>query len=273
MRYETLFDGRKIPVLGLGTWNIGGGMTPDYSNDDECIASIRMAIEMGYTHIDTAQMYGGGHTEELVGRAIKPFRREELFITTKVWSNNLRYRDVLEKLDLSLRKLGTDYVDLYLIHWPNPSIPLKETFRAFNELIRAGKVRYSGVSNFDLVQLKEAQRLSEVPIATNQVEYNLLNREPEKTGMLEYCRNGGILVTAYEPLGKGALLGNTSIKKIAKKYGISPAQVAIYWLLQKPGVITIPKSVNEMHLRENLSVLELTISQEELDFLNSIAGT
>jgi diketogulonate reductase-like aldo/keto reductase len=272
MRYETLFDGRKIPVLGLGTWNIGGGMTADYSRDNECIESIRMAIRMGYTHIDTAQMYGGGHTEELVGAAIKPFRREELFITTKVWSNNLRYRDVIEQLDESLKKLDTDYVDLYLIHWPNPSIPLKETFRAFNELVREGKVRYSGVSNFDIAQLKEAQRLSEVPIATNQVEYNLLNREPERTGMLEYCRNEGILITAYEPLGKGTLLGNPSINKVAKKYGISPAQVAIYWLLQKPGVITIPKSVNETHLRENLSVLELTISQEDMEFLDSIAG-
>ncbi len=272
MRYETLFDGRKIPVLGLGTWNIGGGLTPDYSRDDESVESIRMAISMGYTHIDTAQMYGDGHTEELVGRAIKPFRREELFITTKVWSNNLRYRDVLEKLEGSLRRLGTEYVDLYLIHWPNPSVPLEETFRAFNDLVGEGKIRYSGVSNFEIVQLKEAQRLSVVPIANNQVEYNLLNREPERTGMLEYCRKEGILITAYEPLGKGALLSDLSIKKVARKYGISPAQVAIYWLLQKPGVITIPKSVNEMHLRENLSVFDLSISREDMEFLDRIQG-
>lgn len=272
MRYETLYDGTQIPVLGLGTWRIGGGMSPDHSRDDHYVNIVRAAIEMGYTHIDTAEMYGKGHTEELVGEAIAPFERDDLFITTKVWRTNLRYRDVLDAFDGSLRRLGTDYVDLYLIHWPSSSIPLEETFRAFNELVESGRTRYVGVSNFNLDQLQQAEALSDVPIATNQVEYNVLGRRPERNGVLEHCRDNDILLTAYEPLGKGRVLNDSELARIAEKYEATPAQIAIRWLLQKPQVITIPKSSNEEHLRQNLDALELELAPEDVEQLDQLAS-
>jgi diketogulonate reductase-like aldo/keto reductase len=271
MRYETLHDGTSIPVIGLGTWNIGGGMSPDRSSDRESIESIRNAIRMGYTHIDTAQMYGAGHTEELVGRAIKTFPREELFVTTKVWSSDLRKKDVLSGFEGSLSRLVVDYVDLFLIHWPNPAIPLEETFEAFNELVRRKVVRYVGVSNFSRAQLREAERLSDAHITTNQVEYNLLNREPERNGVLEYCRKAGIILTAYEPLGKWSIFSNRALQELAASSGVSAAQLAINWLLRKPNVITIPKSVDEGHLRENLKAVDMELPREVINALDDLA--
>jgi diketogulonate reductase-like aldo/keto reductase len=271
MKFEQLYDGKELPVIGLGTWNIGGGMTADYSRDDEAVDTISNAIKMGYSHIDTARMYGGGHTEELVGKAIRPFKREELFITTKVWSSNLRYRDVHSEFEASLKMLETDYVDLFLIHWPNPVIPLKETFRAFNEIVKSGCVRYVGVSNFSVKQLKRAQTLSDIPIATNQVEYNVLSRGPERTGLLEHCRKNRILLTAYQPLGKGRVLNHPALKSIAEKSEASIAQIALYWLTRKPMVITIPMTLNISHLRENLEAVDLEISDEILNSLDKLA--
>ncbi len=271
MRYETLYDGTEVPVIGLGTWRIGGGMSADYSRDDYYVDVIQTAIEMGYTHIDTAEMYGSGHTEELVGQAIAPFDRHELFITTKVWSSNLRYADVLDAFEGSLRRLGTDYVDLYLIHWPNSSIPLEETFRALNELVAGDRARYVGVSNFSLEQLKRAEQLSDVPIATNQVEYHVLTRRPRRNGVLTYCQDNDILLTAYEPLGKGRVLNNRELQHLAEKYDATPAQVAINWLVRQPKVITIPKSDKVNHLQQNLEAVDLELAAEDVTKLNELA--
>jgi diketogulonate reductase-like aldo/keto reductase len=270
MKYETLYDGQKLPVIGLGTWTFGGGMSANHSMNEKHVDTINKAIKMGYSHIDTAEMYGQGHTEELVGRAIKDFSREKLFITTKVWSTNLRYKDVLNAFRRSLERLDIDYVDLYLIHWPNSSIPLEESFRAFNELAHSGQTRYVGVSNFDTDQLKQAQRFSDSPIATNQVEYNVLTRDPERDGVLDYCLDQNILLTAYEPLGKGRLIHHSGIQQIALKYKISVAQVALYWLIQKQKVITIPMSSNLEHLRENLKAVEITLAGEDVKTLNNL---
>ena len=270
MRYETLYDGQKIPILGLGTWTVGGGMSSEYSQDDKWVHTIKEAIRMGYTHIDTAELYGAGHTEELLGRAIKGFPREDLFITTKVWNTNLRYKDVLKALRGSLKRLGTDFVDLYLIHWPNNSIPLEETFRAFNVLVQNGEVTRVGVSNFNLAQLKRAQELSDIPIAANQVEYNIFARGPERNGVLEYCQKNNILLTAYEPLGKGRLINNPMLHQIGSGYKISAAQVAVNWLIQKPKVITIPMSSTIKHLKENLQAIEITLSEEDLKTLDGL---
>lgn len=272
MQYGTLYDGTTIPALGLGTWRMGGGMTPDYSQDERYIEAIRTALNIGYRHIDTAQMYGSGHTEELVGRAIAGFPREELFITTKVSRTNLRYADVLKACDGSLQRLGVSSIDLYLIHWPNPSIPLEETFRALNELVASGKVKRLGVSNFDLELLKRAQLLADTPIATDQVKYHLLAREPERTGLLDYCRANDILLTAYSPLGKGSVLRRPELRRLARRLGATPAQIAISWLLHKPGVITIPKASSEEHLKENFEAVDLELSEEELALLDDLTA-
>lgn len=276
MRYERFPDGGKVPVIGLGTWTIGGGVTASQARDGESVQLLRAALEMGYTHIDTAEFYGAGHAEEIVGRAVRDFcrgtggRREELLVTTKVWRSNLRYKGVLKALEGSLRRLQMDYVDLYLVHWPNPSIPLKETFRALNELVDRGLTRRVGVSNFGLERLKDACGLSAAPISTNQVEYNLLQRTPERSGLLDYCRMSKILLTAYEPLGKGSLMEHPGVRDISGRCGLSPAQLALAWLLQRKRVITIPMSASERHLRENLQAPDLRLSGEVVQALEAL---
>ncbi len=265
MKYEILYDGRRIPVIGLGTWTMGGEEWKDSSRDNRCIEIIRKALEMGYTHIDTAEMYGSGHTEKLVGKAIEGFNRKELFLTSKVWSTNLRYKDVLLAFKGSLKRMKVDYIDLYLIHWPNPNIPMEETFKALNELIEKKLTKYIGVSNFNLGQLMEALKLSSTPIVTNQVEYSVICRGPEANGVLEYCQRNNILLTAWKPLGRRSILSNPTLIRIAEKYDVSPSQVAINWLVRQPGVITIPMSMQEKHLKENLDAAELEISQRDID--------
>lgn len=270
MQYEKLLDGNQIPVLGLGTWRMGGSMDPEYDQDDFFVQQIKRSIDMGYTHIDTAEAYGGNHTEELVGQAIQDTPRENLFITTKVWRTNLHYNDVHRALEGSLKRLQTDYVDLYLIHWPNPDIPLSETFRALNELQANGKVRYLGVSNFDVPLLKEAMSLANTPIVNNQVKYNLNHREPEQNGVLEFCRQQGITLTAWSPL-KDDVLSHSTVKAVAAEAGGSVGQVALHWLMRQPAVITIPKASSTAHLQDNLAAVDLTLSDEAIARLNAIA--
>jgi diketogulonate reductase-like aldo/keto reductase len=267
MRYEQLPDGDKIPVLGLGTWNMGGGFSTNYRKDNETIKTIQTAIELGYSHIDTAEIYGNGHTEELVGKAIKGFKRQDLFITTKVSASNLEYQDVWSALKGSLHRLDSEYIDLYLIHWPNQSIPLENTFRALNEMVEKKLVRYLGVSNFGLEELQKSQELAASPIVTNQVPYSIKERRYVRNKVLEYCQVSGCILTAYSPLKDGVLSDNV-VRGIAKQYGATPAQVALNWLIRQPKVITIPKSANLNHLEENLHTLDLELSPEDVDRLN-----
>ena len=270
MNYKTLYNGEKIPVIGQGTWGLGGGMTRDDSLDEMALQAIRNAIELGYTHIDTAEMYGRGHAEELVGQVIGDFKREELFITSKVWKITMYYKNTLRALESSLMRLGTDYLDLYLIHRPNREIPLDETFRALNQLVEQGKVKYLGVSNFNLEQLKRAQALSASPLVTNQVPYNLHKRTYVDNGVLEYCQENNILLTAYSPIDRGYLLEDPTVKEIAGKYAARPSQVALNWLILQPKVIALPMSTKRGHLQENLGALDLELSQEDIQKLDQI---
>jgi diketogulonate reductase-like aldo/keto reductase len=270
MIYKSLYNGEQVPVIGQGTWGLGGGMHADHSQDERAREIIRTAIELGYTHIDTAEMYGGGHTEELVGQVIRSFRREDIFITSKVWQVTLKYQDTLSSLEGSLQRLGTDYLDLYLIHRPNRDIPLEETFQALNQLVRQGKIRHLGVSNFNLEQLKRARNLSDTPLATNQVPYNLHNREYVKNGVLEYCQANNILLTAYSPIERGHLANDPSLQPIAEKLAATPAQVALSWLIQQQGVIALPMSTRKEHLIENLGALELKLPEEDIKTLDQI---
>jgi diketogulonate reductase-like aldo/keto reductase len=186
MKYETLHN-VQIPKIGFGTWSIGGGMSPDPSKDERSLKALHSALGAGYTHFDTAEMYASGHSEELLGQAVREsdIPREELFITSKVSASHLRYADVLRACENSLRHLGMEYLDLYLIHWPSGNIPLKETFKALNQLVREGRIRYLGVSNFDVRLLKQAQAESETPLFTNQVPFSLGNRGCVNNGVLE----------------------------------------------------------------------------------------
>lgn len=272
MKYRRLFDGVKIPVIGLGTWGIGGNYQEDRSNDVKSITAIKQALQIGYTHIDTAELYGDGHSEELVGAALKDFPREKLFITTKLWPDHAHYSAAKKAIEGSLSRLQLDYVDLYLIHYPNEQVPLEETFKALNEIVKEGKVRYLGVSNFLVTELKEAQRLSKTPIITNQVHYNLMVREPEENGVLEYCRQQNILLTAYRPIEKGAVLENLVLTQTAKKYNKTPAQIALNWLISDPIVITIPKAVDKKHLKENFDSASFILSKEDRETLSKMSS-
>jgi diketogulonate reductase-like aldo/keto reductase len=271
-KFVTLYDGSSIPSLGLGTWRMGGELRADYKRDKEMIEALRWGIEAGYTHIDTAEAYGGGHTEELVKQAMEGFPRDKLFITTKVWHNHMLYPDVMKAIEGSLKRLGTDYVDLYLIHWPNPSVPLEETMRGLNEAAQKGLTRYIGVSNFNVSQMEQAAALAERPLASNQVPYSLGHRKYVQNGVLSHCQENGIVLTAYSPLDVGSVANDRQVKQIAEHYEASAVQVALAWLIRQPKVIAIPKASNRQHLQENLAALELDLSDEDaaaLDHLRS----
>jgi diketogulonate reductase-like aldo/keto reductase len=270
MEYETLYNGEKVPRLWFGTWKMGGGMSPDTSQDKQVVATIQAAIEMGYTHIDTAEMYGGGHTEELIGQAVRGYPREKVFIATKVWDTHLRYPDVIKACEGSLKRLGLDYVDMYLTHWPNPEIPVEETFRAFNELVEQGKVHHLGVSNSNLSLLKQAQSLAQLPIAADQVPYSLRTRKYVLNGVLEYCQNHNILLTAYSPIERGSVLDDPQVRHVAQKYGATPAQISLAWLIRQPGVIAVPMSMNLDHLKSNLEAFDIELFPDDVERLNGI---
>jgi len=276
MEFKSLTPDTKIPVLGLGTWGIGGAVTADTTYDKESIHAIKTAIELGITHIDTAEMYGHGHAEDLVGEAIKDFNRETLFITTKVSPENLRYDDVIASAKKSLKRLKTDYIDLYLIHLPNPRIPIQETMKALNFLYEQELIKFMGVSNFSVKQMKEAQRSSQNKIVANQVEYSLLVRNNNRyvsdieSKVIPYCQENDIMVIAYRPLKRGGLVkpGFKILDELAKKYNKTQAQIAINWLISKKKVITISKSTNIEHLKENLGAVGWKLKSEDICKLN-----
>ncbi|MGF0034945.1 aldo/keto reductase [Victivallis vadensis] len=266
--WKSLKNGFAIPVLGQGTWRMGGVDTPDTANDDADIAAIRRGIAAGLCHIDTAEMYAGGHAEELVGIAMKGrgIRRADYFLTDKVWKTHLRYDDVLRAAEASLKRLGTDYIDLYLIHQVNPDVPEEETIRAMNRLKREGVIRHIGVSNFSEERLKRAQAASDAPIVANQLHYNLRIREIEQCGLLDYCRSQDIMVIAWRPL-RGLDLALPLIVTLAEKYGKTPSQIALNWLLCQENVVTITKAANPLHLAENMGALGWALEKEDAERL------
>ena len=272
MKTETIRE-ITLPKIGFGTGRLGGTMFPNRRRDSHWLAAVRSALEAGYSHIDTAEFYSLGYSEELIGRAIRETgtKREDLFITSKVWPNHLSYKNVLRACAGSLRRLGTDYLDLYLIHWPNPFLPMNETFRALNQLVREGKVRNIGVSNFNLQRLKEAQSLCETPLLTNQIPYSVQTRTYLKNGVIEYCQQNEVLVTAYTPVEHGRIGADKVVRSIADAHQITPHQVALAWLIAQPRVITIPMSFNPKHQTENLEAADIELSKTEIEQLNQLA--
>lgn len=272
MKYKTLHN-VQIPKIGFGTWSIGGGMSPDRSKDERSLKALRAALKIGYTHFDTAEMYASGHSEELLGQAVheSDAPREELFITSKVSASHLRYDDLLHACENSLRHLDMDYLDLYLIHWPSSSIPLEETFTALNQLVREGRVRHIGVCNFDVRLLKQARAESEAPIFTDQVPYSLADRSYARNGVLEYCQENDILLTAYSPVKEGRLRGSSTVQAIAEAHNVTPYQVALAWLISQPRVITIPMSFNPEHIAENFAAAEIELTVKEIEQLTNLA--
>jgi len=207
----------------------------------------------------------------LVGRAVREtkIKREDVFITTKVSPEHLIYNDVLKSCENSLRRLKMDYVDLYLIHWPSVGMKLEDAFRGLNKLVRDGKVKHLGVSNFNLKLLKQSQELSETPIVTNQVPYSLPNRTYVENGVVEYCQQNDILITAYTPVKFRSVRVNKTLGEIAKAHTATPFQIALAWLVMQPRVITIPMSFNPQHIKENFDAAEIQLSKKEISQLDN----
>ncbi len=270
MKYETIHN-VSLPKIGFGTWSIGGGSHADPKLDSASMTALRSALETGYTHFDTAEFYAAGHCEELVGRAVRETntKREDIFITTKVSPEHLAYEKVLKSCENSLRRLNTDYIDLYLIHWPPRAMSkLDEAFPALNKLVRDGKVKYLGVSNFNIKWLKRSQELSETPIITNQVPYRLPDQTYLSNGVLEYCQKNSILLTAYSPIKFRSVGVNRTLGQIAETHSLTPHQIALAWLVMQPRVITIPMSFNPQHIQENFSAADIELSDKEMEQLS-----
>ena len=254
--------GVKLPEVGLGTWEYRGSVEP-----------LKKGIALGASFIDTAEMYG---TEPVVGEAIRE-QRDRVFLATKVSGNHLRYDEVLKAAEQSLKRLGVERIDLYQIHWPDPGVPIRETMRAMETLVDSEKVRFIGVSNFYLANLKEAQDcMTKYKIVSNQVKYSLLNRGIEED-MLPYCQANQITVIAYSPLARGDVASRPLLKhsrafdvlhNIARQTGKTPAQVALNWCLSKPNVVVIPKSDKVERVAENCHASGWKLSREQVEALN-----
>ena len=261
----------SLDMLAFGTWKIGGTKEKIEGHDDQKdIDGIRKAYELGIRRFDTAEVYAAGYAEELLGLALKGMPREELFITSKVFWTNLSYDAVLRAAEKSLEHLQTDYLDLYLIHAPSADVPIEETMKAMNELRANGKIKNIGVSNFNVDRLKTAQAVCDSQIVLNQVHYNLVFREPELKGVVRYCQDNDIFLEAWRPLQEGSLAnkGITILDEMAKKYGKTVAQISLQWLLSQKNVITLFKSTDEEHIKENLGALDFEMSSEDVEYLS-----
>ena len=258
MEYVTVGD-VEIPALGLGTYQLRG---------TQCVESVSTALEIGYRHIDTAEFY---ENERQVGRALaeSPIDEDELFVTTKVWRSNLAGEDVHRSARASREKLGLETIDLLLIHWPSRSVAIRETIGAMNELQDAGLVDHIGVSNFSVGQLEEAIDASRTPIITNQVKYHPFHGQDE---LLSACIERDVMLTAYSPLAKGSVVDDDTLERIADRYGKTPAQVALRWLVQQENVAAIPKATSRAHLESNCDIFDFSLSDAEMEAIFELQG-
>lgn len=269
MRTLTLPSGQTIPILGMGTWQMGEN--PKHRQRE--IDALRRGFELGLSLIDTAEMYGEGGAEDVIGQALlsgkaDASRRSDLFLVSKVYPHNASKRGAIAACERSLKRLNTDYLDLYLLHWRS-SIPLPETLDAFQTLQQSGKIRSYGVSNFAVKEMEAAiHQPGGSGITTNQVLYNLMRRGIE-WDLLPWCRQHQMPIMAYSPIEQGRLLTHPILKAMAQSRNVTAAQVAIAWLLHQDHVIVIPKSSRIDHVEQNRAALDLQLSGDELNRLNA----
>ncbi len=250
----------RIPVLGLGTWQ---------STGQDCIDVVSQGLQMGYEHIDTAQAYDN---EVEVGKGIKQsgIARDKFFLTTKIFPDDMKFEP--EKLHAaakrSLENLDTDYVDLLLLHWPDDRVPLSETIPALCELQKQGLTRHIGVSNFNIANLMEVKRYADVPIVVNQVEFHPFIKQ---NSLQTFLNNHHILLEAYSPLARGDVFDDETIKEIAQKHNVTPAQISLAWILSDKNRVAIPKTSNPDHLQGNLDAVNVELSADELERIGKLA--
>ncbi len=261
-RWVLLPDGTKVPALGQGTWFMGESS----SQQQQEISALKLGIEHGLTLIDTAEMYADGGAEIVVGKAIKGVR-DKIFLVSKVLPSNASYQKTLQACHNSLKRLQTDYLDMYLLHWRG-SVPLTETFDALQTLVEQGKIKRWGVSNFDLDDLLEVESyVDQHQIMTNQVLYNLSRRGIE-FDLLPWSRKKSLPIMAYSPIERGRILTHQALIDMANQYQASPAQIALAWVLQKENVVAIPKASSTTHVIDNIKSLNITLSAEDLIILD-----
>ena len=256
MQYKQIKN-EKVPSIGLGTWRLSGSA---------CTEAVERALSLGYRHIDTAQMYGN---EDEVGRGMDSsgVDRGEIFLVTKLSTSNFTHEKVLSSAHESLEKLGTEYADLLLMHWPNPRIPLEETLGAMRELQEEGSVRHIGVSNFPASMVVEATQHAE--IFCNQVEYHPRHPQDE---LLEQARDLDYLLTAYSPVAKGRILSDATLGEIGEAHSKTPAQVVLRWLVQQEKVCAIPKAQSREHRESNLDIFDFELSEEEMELVSGLGS-
>jgi 2,5-diketo-D-gluconate reductase B len=251
-------NGARIPVIGLGTWDLRGRT---------CVDMVGEALKLGYRHIDTAAAYDN---EEQVGEGLRAsgIKREDVHVTTKVWRDNLRAADFERSVEEGLKRLGLDQVDLLLIHWPNPSVPLKETIGALNKVKREGLARHIGISNFTVELIEEAVKLSQEPLATNQIELHVYL---DQSKIIAACGRHGISITAYSPIARGKGAGDKVLEKIAAARGKSWAQVCLRWLVQQ-NVAAIPRTSRIERLSENIAIFDFELSGEQMRQISAMGS-
>jgi diketogulonate reductase-like aldo/keto reductase len=249
-------NGARIPIIGLGTWELRGRA---------CVELVSEALKLGYRHIDTAAAYGN---EEEVGEGLRAsgIRREEVHVTTKVWLDKLRAADFQRSAEASRKRLGVDQIDLLLIHWPNPSVPLEETIGALNKAKRDGLTRHIGVSNFTAELVEEAVKVSQAPLVTNQIEFHVYL---DQSKVIAACRRHGISITAYSPIARGKGEGDKVLEKIAAAHGKTWAQVCLRWLVQQR-IIAIPRTSKRERLKENLDIFDFALTDEEMAAISAL---
>lgn len=252
--YE-LKSGHSMPVLGLGTWQLTG---------EDCERTVRQALEIGYTQIDTSDDY---MNEETIGKALKGFDRSNLFITSKVDDSKLREQQVIDACRGSLERLGIEYLDLYLIHRPNPTVPLEETMEGMEELVEREMVRSIGISNFSIEGTKSASEASFLPLSNNQIKIHPYHYPKDA---IEFFKARSFVVTAYSPLDTGGIVSDDLLTGIGERHGKSAAQVSLRWLLQK-GLVVIPKSSSREHLEENIDIFDWKLSEEDSRKIDDVA--
>ncbi|MGA2663818.1 MAG: aldo/keto reductase [Nitrososphaerales archaeon] len=256
--------GEKIPVVGMGTWAIGNS-SGDQRREE--IKALQRGIELGLRFIDTAEVYGHGRSESLVGDAIRD-RRDDVFLATKVAPENFAYDDVIKSCETSLQRLGVKFVDLYQLHWPNPRVRIQETMRAMQELVSTGKTRYVGVSNFSVEQTMQAQEsLPRSELVSNQVRYSITSRSVE-SDLIPFCDRERITVIAYSPLDTGNIPASRIPRDMLAKYEMTPAQLMLNWVTYRDPVVAIPKAGKAAHVEENARSVDMRLSQSDYNELS-----
>ena len=272
---KTLKNGFSLPVLGLGTWKMGGDREYNPDNDDaRDIAALTMAMESGFTHIDTAESYAGGHAEKLIGQAIKGHNRNQLILASKVWPINMGRDNLVKSLEASLARLQTDYLDVYYLHETNFDIPFKETAAGLNDAYKRGLIKHIAVANFLPQTFDRMQSFLDMPIVANQVHYNLMFREPAAHGMLEHALKHDYLIVAWRPIRFSRRNSDAQdvwqkgvypiVDQTAEKYQKTNIQVAINWLISQPNIVTLAKSSNPVHLREIIGSIDWALAPDDI---------